>query len=107
MKPEGSEFIRRTELSAPPSFDELYHEYKDAVFCLAFCLTQNRGEAEDLFQETWLRIVKSLPKKVNMQSLKAWIFTVVANLHRDILRKKRVRQLFFSGKHINTKDNAD
>ena len=29
-----------------------------------------------------------------MQSIKAWIFTVVANLHRDELRKKRIRRLF-------------
>lgn len=51
MVPEGGECTHRTELTAPPPFDELYNEYKDRVFCFAYYLTQNRGEAEDLFQE--------------------------------------------------------
>lgn len=36
-----------------------------------------------------------------MQSIKAWIFTVVANLHRDELRKKRIRRLFFLQKAMS------
>ena len=36
-----------------------------------------------------------------MQSIKAWIFTVVANLQRDELRKKRVRRLFFLQKAMS------
>jgi len=107
MVSEGGECTHRTELTAPPPFDELYNEYKDRVFCFAYYLTQNRGEAEDLFQEAWLRIVKSLPEKVSTQSLKAWMFVIVSNLHRDNLRKKRVRRLFLSKKPIYLEDNAD
>ncbi len=76
-------------------FDDLYQEYRSAVFSFACYLTQNSGEAEDLFQETWLRIVHHLPKKVEKSSAKAWIFTITANLHKDVLRKKRIRRAFF------------
>jgi RNA polymerase sigma-70 factor (ECF subfamily) len=82
------------EWESPPSFDVLYDRYRSAVFSFAYYLTRDRREAEDLFQEAWLRIVKHLPERVNMPSLKTWIFTIVANLHRDSLRKKRVRHLF-------------
>ena len=95
MQPESSDGIRRTGLTAQPLFDELYDKYKDAVFGYACYLTQNLREAEDLFQEAWLRVVKHLPEKVDMKSIKAWIFTIVTNLYRDELRKKRVRRLFF------------
>ncbi len=84
---------------APPSFAELYENYRSALFSFAYYLTRNRSEAEDLFQEAWLRIVKHLPEKVNMKSLKSWMFTIVTNLHRDTLRKKRVRSLFLLHKH--------
>ncbi len=77
-----------------PIFEELYEKYQHDVFSFACYLTKNRGEAEDLFQEAWLRIIKKLPEKVNMQRIKAWIFTIVINLHRDELRKKRIRNLF-------------
>jgi RNA polymerase sigma-70 factor (ECF subfamily) len=76
-------------------FDSLYQEYRSAVFSFACYLTQNSGEAEDLFQETWLRVVHHLPKKVEKSSAKAWVFTITANLHKDSLRKKRIRRAFF------------
>lgn len=76
-------------------FDGLYQEYRSAVYSFACYLTQNLGEAEDLFQETWLRVVHHLPKKVEKSSAKAWIFTITANLHKDALRKKRIRRAFF------------
>ncbi|MGB2908165.1 MAG: RNA polymerase sigma factor [Candidatus Aminicenantaceae bacterium] len=92
---------------APPCFEELYDQYRSAVFSFAYYLTRNRGEAEDLFQEAWLRIIRHLPEKVNMQSLKTWIFTIVTNLHRDNLRKKRVRSVFLLHKHKQTEIEAE
>ena len=80
-----------------PSFDDLYAQFHHPVFCFAYHLTRNRGEAEDLFQEAWLRIVKHLPDNVKMSSIKTWMFTIVVNLYRDGLRKKRVRRVFAFG----------
>jgi RNA polymerase sigma-70 factor (ECF subfamily) len=80
-----------------PSFEELYAEFHHPVFCFAYHLTRNRGEAEDLFQDAWLRIVKHLPEEVKMSSVKTWMFTIVVNLYRDSLRKKRVRRMFSLG----------
>ncbi|MQY60435.1 sigma-70 family RNA polymerase sigma factor [bacterium] len=101
MENDGSKRAHDTGQIINPEFDNLYKKYQNAVFGFAYYLTQNRGDAEDLFQEAWLRIAKKLPDEVNMQSIKAWIFTVVANLHRDELRKKRIRRLFFSQKAMS------
>ena len=76
------------------TFDDLYDQYRTAVYSFSYRLTQNRGEAEDLFQETWLRVAQNFPKVLDMQKVKAWLFTITANLHRDMLRKKRIRRLF-------------
>jgi RNA polymerase sigma-70 factor (ECF subfamily) len=76
------------------TFDALYDSYKTAVYAFAYRLTQNRGEAEDLFQETWLRVAQNFPKVLDMKKVKAWLFTIAANLHKDALRKKRIRRLF-------------
>jgi RNA polymerase sigma-70 factor (ECF subfamily) len=76
-------------------FDEIYGTYKSAVYRFAWVLTGSPGEAEDLFQETWLRAVRSWRSLSGRGDLKAWLFTITANLHRDELRKKRIRKLFF------------
>jgi len=101
MENDGSKRAHDTGQIINPAFDNLYKKYQNAVFGFAYYLTQNRGDAEDLFQEAWLRIAKKLPDEVNMKSIKAWIFTVVANLHRDELRKKRIRRLFFLQKAMS------
>jgi len=75
-------------------FDRLYDTFRLAVFGFAYHLTQDRGEAEELFQETWLRVVRHLPGEMDMKRAKAWLFTITSNLHRDRLRRKRVRRLF-------------
>jgi len=82
-------------MTAPPEFDELYNQYKTMVFSFSYHLTRNRGEAEDLYQETWLRIANKFPGGIKKQTIKAWIFTIISNIHKDSLRKKRVRRLFF------------
>ena len=101
MENDGSKRAHDTGQIINPAFDNLYKKYQNAVFGFAYYLTQNRGDAEDLFQEAWLRIAKKLPDEVNMKSIKAWIFTIVANLHRDELRKKRIRRLFFLQKAMS------
>ncbi len=101
MENDGGKCAHDTGQIIHPAFDNLYKKYQNAVFGFAYYLTQNRGDAEDLFQEAWLRIAKKLPAEVNMKSIKAWIFTIVANLHRDELRKKRIRRLFFLQKAMS------
>jgi RNA polymerase sigma-70 factor (ECF subfamily) len=91
---------------SPPEFDSLYNKYKAAVFSFAFYLTRDRGEAEDLFQEAWLRVVRKMPEKINTESLKAWMFTIVSNLHKDSLRKKRLKNLWFKKIKHSSQDDA-
>jgi RNA polymerase sigma-70 factor (ECF subfamily) len=77
------------------SFNAVYEAYKEPVYRFARVLADNAGDAEDLFQETWLRAVRSRELPPGRGNLKAWLFTIAANLHRDRLRKKRIRRVFF------------
>jgi len=76
-------------------FDELYDRYKTPLYGLACYLTRNQKEAEDLFQETWLRVVKHLAdQSIDVDNCKTWLMTITSNLYKDFLRKKRVRKPF-------------
>lgn len=89
-------------------FDELYESHKSSIFRLACYLTRNRGEAEDLFQETWLRVVRQLLRKpMDPAGCKAWILTIMTNLYRDWLRKKRARGIFTSVKPESRQDGEN
>ena len=79
-------------------FDSLSDAYKSAIYSYACYLTRNEKEAEDLFQETWLRVVQNPPRGRDVRDHKAWIFTITTNLYRDSLRKIRVRRIFLTEK---------
>jgi RNA polymerase sigma-70 factor (ECF subfamily) len=71
----------------------LYEKYKGDVYRFARHLAMNAGEAEDLFQETWMRVVRHRDEIRSERDMKAWLFTITANLHRDALRRARIRKL--------------
>lgn len=91
---DDGELIQRILNNDQNAFDELFKKHQTSVYRFACYLAQNRMEADDLFQETWLRAVRHLPTSSHIRDFKAWILTIVANLHKDDLRKKKVRRLF-------------
>ncbi len=74
--------------------DRLYEKHKADVYRFALHLAGSIPEAEDLLQETWMRVVRHRDEISEERDMKAWLFTIAANLHRDGLRKARVRRLF-------------
>lgn len=81
-------------MSGCSDFDTIYDQHKADIFRFVFHLTGNRAEAEDLFQETWLRAVRDGTLRPAGKDLKPWLLTIVLNLHRDSLRRKRIRRMF-------------
>jgi RNA polymerase sigma-70 factor (ECF subfamily) len=50
--------------------------------------TGSRADAEDLFQETCLRVLEGLPRYRHAGRFRAWVFSIAANAARDRLRKR-------------------
>ncbi len=90
--------MERTEAGPAADFDRIYDRHKDDIFRFVCHLAGDRAEAEDLFQEVWLRVARHLPEGADPDALKPWLLRIAVNLHRDALRKKRVRRLFFLSK---------
>jgi len=101
MKSENTDTFDCRKPTAAPPFEVLYQKYKNAVYSYAYHLTRDRQEADDLFQESWLRIVRKMPEQVIIDSLRSWIFTIITNIYRDDLRRKKIRRLYLSRKTKN------
>jgi len=80
-------------------FDALYDRHKDFVFKYSFYLARDRSEAEELFQETWLRVVRNPSGiKTPPERLRPWLCAIVSNLFKDSLRRKRTRRRFLEAR---------
>jgi len=71
------------------AFAELVTRYTAPIFNLAFRLTSDRAEAENVTQEAFLRAYTALPRSRTDLAFKPWLFQIAVNLCRDLARKKR------------------
>ena len=61
-------------------------KYGDMIFRLALCRLQNIQDAEDVYQESFLRMLKKADTSWNEEHMKAWLIRTALNLCTDILR---------------------
>src|ERR1700693_6583661 len=68
-------------------FSALYKKYAPDVYHFALYLSGERGEAEDITSETFVRAWTS-PEPIEMATVKGYLFTIARNLFLQGLRKK-------------------
>jgi RNA polymerase sigma-70 factor (ECF subfamily) len=64
--------------------DEVINKYKDIVYRLALAQTKNKHDAEDVFQDVFLRYITKSPAFENEEHRKAWLIRVTINRCRSL-----------------------
>jgi len=72
------------------SFSELVNKYKSLVFNLSYRMTNNLEDAEDISQEVFIRVYKSLYNFNPRYKFSTWLYQVTLNLCRDRFRKGKI-----------------
>ncbi|MDY6049555.1 MAG: RNA polymerase sigma factor SigE [Corynebacterium sp.] len=72
---------------AMPSWGEIVAEHADSVYRLAYRLSGNAHDAEDLTQETFLRVFRSL-KRYQPGTFEGWLHRITTNLFMDMVRHR-------------------
>ncbi|MGH3414766.1 MAG: RNA polymerase sigma factor SigE [Marmoricola sp.] len=74
-----------------PTWDEIVTRHSDRVYRLAYRLTGNRHDAEDLTQEVFVRVFRSL-SSYSPGTFEGWLHRITTNLFLDQARRKsRIR----------------
>lgn len=83
--------IDRARRRDAAAFDTLVELYSARVYGLIYRLLGQRELAEDLTQETFLRVVRTIESYEHDGRFEAWLFRIAANLARDHARKRKRR----------------
>jgi RNA polymerase sigma-70 factor (ECF subfamily) len=89
---DDSLLVREAQRGNRAAFEELVRHYDQAVLRLAMHLTGSEHEAQDIYQEAFLKAYKSVGNFRFECSFYTWIYRIVTNLCLDHLRKKQVRK---------------
>ena len=71
----------------PPSWDEIVRAHSERVYRLAYRLTGDRHDAEDLTQEVFVRVFRSLDS-YTPGTFEGWLHRITTNLFLDAARRK-------------------
>ena len=80
---ERGEGMRKHKTSQ--EHEEIIRTYADTVYRLAYSYTRNQADAEDVFQEVFLRYWKKKPEFRDSEHAKAWFLKVTANCAKSLL----------------------
>ncbi len=89
---DDTELVREAQRGNRAAFEELVRHYDQAVLRLALHLTGSEHDAQDVYQDAFLKAYKSIGNFRFECSFYTWIYRIVTNLCLDHLRKKQVRK---------------
>jgi RNA polymerase sigma-70 factor (ECF subfamily) len=72
----------------PPSWDDVVAAHSARVYRLAYRLTGNRHDAEDLTQDVFVRVFRSL-SSYTPGAFEGWLHRITMNLFLDLVRRRR------------------
>src|SRR5262249_53901253 len=76
-----------------------FAELRPAMFALAYRITGNRADAEEIVQDAFLRMLDTTPQDA-VPSLKAYLATITARLSLNRLRDQRARRETYVGEWL-------
>jgi RNA polymerase sigma-70 factor (ECF subfamily) len=87
-----SELIRAAQRGDRVAFETLVRQYDQAVLRLAFHLTGSEADAQDIYQEAFLKAYRHIGNFRFECSFYTWIYRIVTNLCLDHLRRRQTRK---------------
>ncbi len=88
MDTEAGAIARGLRRRDPDLLDRLIEQYQHRLLRYLVYLSGNRELAEDLFQETWIRVMERGHQYDGQREFSTWLYAVARNLTIDYLRKK-------------------
>jgi len=103
-KRSETELIHRCRLGDVEAFDELMNRYRQNLFSYLYRLCGNRAVAEDLLQDTMIKIWRGIKSYSPDYRFTTWSFTIAYRLAVDEKRKQKVRNSVFSTAQLEYAD---
>jgi RNA polymerase sigma-70 factor (ECF subfamily) len=92
VRAQEMELIREAQAGSRVAFDALVRQYEHQVLRLALHLTGSEHDAEDIYQEAFLKAFRYIGNFRFECSFYTWIYRIVTNLCLDQLRRKKTRR---------------
>ncbi len=102
------DLVARAAAGSERAYRELLERYQRPVFSLVYRMVRDREQAEDLAQETFVKVFNHLQRYDPKYKFSSWIFKIASNLTIDTLRRKELVTVSLQGsRHATTADEEE
>lgn len=102
------DLVVRAQKGSEKAYRELLDRYQRPVFSLIYRMVRDREQAEDLSQETFVRVFNNIDRYDPAYKFSSWIFKIATNLTIDWMRKKEVPTVSIDGsRYATTSDEIE
>jgi RNA polymerase sigma-70 factor, ECF subfamily len=91
------QLVSRLRTGDPDAFDAVHHAFNARLYNFLVRLSNERDVAEDLLEDTWLRLVKHARRLRPDTRLGPWLFTVARHLHANYRRSRLLEDSHAAG----------
>ena len=88
------DFITQLQAGKQAAFGQLLDDYQQKVFGTCISFIPNKEDAEDVAQEVFLEVFKSIHKFKGDSKLSTWIYKIATNKCLEFIRKKNTKKRF-------------
>ena len=107
-KLSDQEVVERARRGREAAFRELIRRYERPVFSLIYRLVRDRERAEDLSQDTFIKVLNAIDRYDPAFKFSSWIFKIAHNTALDELRRKQPDTLSIHGSpHASTTEEME
>ena len=92
MEAEAGSAVERAQLGDNDAFRLPVEQHSRAIFKLAYRMTGNEDDAEDVVQETFLKAYRQIDRYEARASFSTWLYCIASNCSLDLIRKRKTRE---------------
>ncbi|MDD5455305.1 MAG: sigma-70 family RNA polymerase sigma factor [Candidatus Ratteibacteria bacterium] len=105
-KNEDFILVRKARLGDKDAFRQLVEEYKKQVYFIAYRMTNNHADADDLSQEAFVKAYQSIGSFKGKSSFFTWLYRITINITLNYLKKAGKNQPFELDENISIADSS-
>lgn len=91
----SSDIVRRLKERDEEAFQIVYDEYEKLIYYIAYSITKNRENAEEIVQDTFLRMFNSIGSYDDNGKFKQWLMQIARNLsYNKVTRDKEKNNVY-------------
>ncbi|EGW39335.1 sigma-70 family RNA polymerase sigma factor, partial [Desulfosporosinus sp. OT] len=84
---ENTDLIKRCRSSDPDSFSELYHLHRKKALGTAYLISNQKGIAEDIVQESFIECFQKIQTLKNPEAFEAWFYKILVRTGWRMVKK--------------------